>query len=455
MNVKWGFPIVRLILAFISTTAFFLSSGYVEDFYTRDQNEIDLKLLYENDVDKVIVARSLSSPLLQKEHQVIEKHLGKENVTNAFGNIDDNFLDVSKNVPVQRDQFKKFGLLEIPENNNYLKLVPDKRLENVASSLPKNGNEIALTSYQADCYMKYGYRDNDNQTVKLNSLDDLIGKKLERFTIVGIFENPSFKEGGVSKDYIVKKYGKEETYVNENLPNYNPLEGYFIIGNNVYSSFNESNMKNEYMGTSDGVYITLPKDENESLKLLNELNKEKEKDLSDISFYTPYLSISRKGQYLMGITDPITALIFPQSILLNRSLSIVLMVVFSILSLVFYPLSIQKERQNWNQTKSWKYYLFSSLILIGGSLLLSGVGLWTMFHILNEQLGCLFFMINPWFVLAYIGQAILLSLVGIGTSLLMDKFKENGIIHKSISHQEELSIYSHGDDAFPQQGATS
>lgn len=454
MNVKKGsLRIVRLILAFISTTAFFLSSGYVEDFYTRDQNEIDLKLLYENDVDKVIVARSLSSPLLQKKHQVIEKHLGKENVTNAFGNIDDNFLDVSKNVPVQRDQFKKFGLLEIPENNNYLKLVPDKRLENVASSLPKNGNEIALTSYQADCYMKYGYRDNDNQTVKLNSLDDLIGKKLERFTIVGIFENPSFKEGGVSKDYIVKKYGKEETYVNENLPDYNPLEGYFIIGNNVYSSFNETNAKNEYMGTSDGVYITLPKDGNESLKLLNELNKEKH--ISDISFYTPYLSISRKGQYLMGITDPITALIFPQSILLNRSLSIVLMVVFSILSLVFYPLCVQKERQNWSQTKSWKYYLLSSLILTGGSLLLSGVGLWTMFHILNEQLGCLFFMINPWFVLAYIGQAILLSLVGIGTSLLMDKFKENGIIHKSISHQEELSIYSHGDDAFPQQGATS
>lgn len=432
MNVKWGLRIVRLILAFISTTAFFLSSGYVEDFYTRDQNEIDLKLLYENDVDKVIVARTLSSPLLQKEHQVIEKRLGKENVTNTFGHIDDNFLDVNKNTPTQNNHFKNFVLLEIPQNNNYLKLVPDKRLENVASSLPKNENEIALTSYQADCYMKYGYRDNDNQTVKLNSLEDLIGKKLERFTIIGIFESPSFKEGGVSKDYIVKKYGKEETYVNENLPDYNPLEGYFIIGNNVYSSFNETNVKNEYMGTSDGVYITLPKDENESLKLLNELNKEKH--LSDISFYTPYLSISRKGQYLMGITDPITALIFPQSIILNRSLSIVLMVAFSILSLVFYPLCIQKERQNWSQTKSWKYYLFSSLILTGGSLLLSGAGLWIMFHILNEQLGCLFFMINPWFVLAYIGQAILLSLVGVGTSLLMDKFKENVIIHKSISH---------------------
>lgn len=343
-------------------------------------------------------------------------------------------MDVSKNTPTQNDHFKNFGLLEIPQNNNYLKLVPDKRLESVASSLPKKENEIALTSYQADCYMKYGYRDNDNQTVKLNSLEDLIGKKLERFTIIGIFENPSFKEGGVSKDYIVKKYGKGETYVDENLPNYNPLEGYFIIGNNVYSSFNETNVKNEYIGTSDGVYITLPKDENESLKLLNELNKEKEKHLSDISFYTPYLSISRKGQYLMGITDPITALIFPQSIILNRSLSIVLMVAFGILSLVFYPLGILKEKQNWSQTKSWKYYLCSSLILTGGSLLLSGVGLWIMFHILNEQLGCLFFMINPWFVLAYIGQAILLSLVGVGISLLMDKFKENGIIHKSISH---------------------
>lgn len=435
MDVKKGsLRIVRLVLAFISTTAFFLSSGYVEDFYTRNQNEIDLKLLYENDVDKAIVARSLSSPLLKKEHQVLEQYLGRENVTNTFGRIDDNFLDVNKNTSIQSDHFKKFGLLEIPQNNNYLKLVPDKRLENVGSSLPKNENEIALTSYQADCYMKYGYRDNDNQTVKLNSLEDLIGKKLEKFTIVGIFENPSFKEGSISKNYIVKKYGKEETYVNESLPDYNPLEGYFIVGNNVYSSFNEANMKNEYTGTSDGVYIALPKDENESLKLLKKLNEEKEKSISDISFYTPYLSISRKGQYLMGITDPITALIFPQSIILNRSLPIVLMVVFSILSLVFYPLCIQKERQNWNQTKPWKYYLFSSLMLTGGSLLLSGVGLWIMFHVLNEQLGCLFFMINPRFILAYLGQAILLSLFGIGISLLVGKLKENGIIHKSISH---------------------
>ena len=435
MNAKErNLRIVRLALAFISTTAFFLSSGYVEDFYTRDQNEIDLKLLYDNNVDKVIVTRSLSYPLLQKEHQIIENHLGKENVANTFRHIDNNFLNVNKNTPSQNALFKNFGLLEISQNNNYLKLVPDKRLENVASSLPMNENEIALTSYQADCYMEYGYRDNDYQTVELNSLEDLIGKKLERFTIIGIFENPSFKEGGVSKDYLVQKYGKGETYVNETLPDYNPLEGYFIVGNNVYSSFNEAKMKNEYTGTSDGVYITLPKDENESLKLLNELNKEKDERISDITFYTPYLSISRKGQNSIGVTDPITALIFPQSILLNKSLSIMLMVVFGMLSLIFYPLCIQKERQNWNQTKSWKYYLFSSLTLTGGSLLLSGVGLWIMFHVLNEQLGCLFFMMNPRFVLAYVGEAILLSLFGAGISLLVNKLKESGVIHKSISH---------------------
>lgn len=66
MNVKWGLRIIRLVSAFLSTTAFFLSSGYVEDFYTRDQNEIDLKLLYENDVDKVIVARTLSFSFTSK-----------------------------------------------------------------------------------------------------------------------------------------------------------------------------------------------------------------------------------------------------------------------------------------------------------------------------------------------------------------------------------------------------
>lgn len=126
MDVKWGLRIVRLVLAFISTTAFFLSSGYVEDFYTRNQNEIDLKLLYENDVDKAIVARNLSSPLLKKEHQVLEQYLGRENVTNTFGRIDDNFLDVNKNTSIQSDHFKKFGLLEIPQNNNYLSLFPTK-----------------------------------------------------------------------------------------------------------------------------------------------------------------------------------------------------------------------------------------------------------------------------------------------------------------------------------------
>lgn len=414
-----------ITLAFISTTAFFLTSGYVEDFYTRDQDQIDLKLLYENKVDNVIVTRSLSTPLSKEEHQIIESYVGKENVTNTYGQIDQAFLDVTKNVYTQGDYFQNFGLLELSQNGNYLKLVSDKRLGDVVSSLPKNENEIALTSYQADCYMKYGYRDNDYQTITLNSIGDLVGKKLERFTITGIFESPSFKEGEISKDYIVKKYGKEQTYTNENLSNYNPLERYYIVGSNAYSSFNETNSKNEYMGTSDGVYMSLPKEEKESQKLLNDLNKGKGSHITRIGFYTPYLSVSRKGKALMGVTDPITALIFPQSILLNRSLSIVLMVVFGILSLVFYSISIHKERQNWVQRKPWKYYLFSSLTLSGGSLLLSSIGLWIMFHILNEQLGCLFFTVNPWFVLAYIGEAILLSLFGVGVSFLTKKWKKN------------------------------
>ena len=414
----------RLALTCASTTAFFLFSGYIESFYTRNQNQIDLKLLYENNVNNVVVTKRFTEPLSKKEHQIIEKYVNKTNVVNTFRQMDDSFFDVLKNVSIPSDCFENFGLLELPQNESYLKFVSDKRLGNTISSLPKSENEIALTSYQADCYLKYGYRDNMHQTVILTSVRDLIGKKLDKFTITGIFESLSFKEEGISKDYIVKEYGKDVIHIDETLPDFNPLERYFIIGTNLYSSFNETNSIEEYMGTSDGIYMNLPEEEKDSLSLLKELNDGKETD-TDVCFYTPYLNISRKGETQIGETDLITAITFPPALILNRSLPIALTIVFGVLCLIFYPLSIYKESQKQGQAKAWKRPLFVSLILTSGCFLLSSIGLWILLHVLNERLGCLFFMINPWFVLLYVGEAVLLSLIGIGMSLITGKVKKS------------------------------
>ena len=73
-------------------------------------------------------------------------------------------------------------------------LTPDPRLT-VECRLPQNLNEIAITDYWADMYMRFGFVDEDGITREIKSPDELIGKTIDgAFTICGIYCTEEDKE---------------------------------------------------------------------------------------------------------------------------------------------------------------------------------------------------------------------------------------------------------------------
>ena len=80
-------------------------------------------------------------------------------------------------------------LAQIDTNSNYDNiLVPDARFSDKDKCrLPEAENEIAITDLRADLFIKYGYKEIDGSIVKINGPDQLIGKELGGFTIVGVY----------------------------------------------------------------------------------------------------------------------------------------------------------------------------------------------------------------------------------------------------------------------------
>lgn len=83
-------------------------------------------------------------------------------------------------------------------------LQPDERFKNKAlCRLPKNKEEIAITDLRADVFMRFGFKDNDGSVLEINSPDDLIGKKIGVFNIVGVYHTDQSRD-------LLTPYDKEE-----------------------------------------------------------------------------------------------------------------------------------------------------------------------------------------------------------------------------------------------------
>lgn len=53
--------------------------------------------------------------------------------------------------------------------------------------LPQTDDEIALTDLQFELFKEFGYEDDDGSVMRIRTPDDLIGKKLGRFTVCGVY----------------------------------------------------------------------------------------------------------------------------------------------------------------------------------------------------------------------------------------------------------------------------
>lgn len=74
-------------------------------------------------------------------------------------------------------------------------LTPDPRLT-VECRLPRTFDEIALTDFQADMFIRFGYKDadGDGRTYAIEDPDDLIGKTIHGLTICGVYATGEDKE---------------------------------------------------------------------------------------------------------------------------------------------------------------------------------------------------------------------------------------------------------------------
>ena len=94
--------------------------------------------------------------------------------------------------------FSESGLIELnPETGlKDAKLKADRRFKNKElCRLPENKDEIAITDLHADAFIEFGYLGDDDETIcKINTPDDLIGKKIGFKTICGVFSTEIDKE---------------------------------------------------------------------------------------------------------------------------------------------------------------------------------------------------------------------------------------------------------------------
>lgn len=117
-----------------------------------------------------------------------------------LGERPDDLINIDKNIKIEEEEYERTPynvslhskikmVMEIDPEGDYLDLVPDSRLEDKSvCHLPNTYEEVALTGLKADMYLKHGYIDEEGKTWKFEKIDDLIGKKLDKMTICGIYE---------------------------------------------------------------------------------------------------------------------------------------------------------------------------------------------------------------------------------------------------------------------------
>lgn len=156
------------------------------------------------------ICRVISNDLTFKTHQ---------NIRNV---LDDNYAN--KSYASNLEGYVEFGDETL---NEFLKM--DSRLnDNSRAHFPGDFTEVAISSNKANYILDNGYYDNDNNLIKLESINELIGLELGIFKISAVYEvdQPDAKEFTSKNPKFVQNYYKY------NKDNYN-----FYIKDKYLSNF--------------------------------------------------------------------------------------------------------------------------------------------------------------------------------------------------------------------------
>ena len=168
------------------------------------------------------------------------------------------------------------------------KLEPDKRFKDKdICRLPQTYDEVAITDMHADMFIRFGYKTENGETIRIQTPDELIGKKLGRgnLTICGVFSTE------LNREY----YKQYDDISMETLKTNDPYNA-DIVGTSVNSVISFMYLKKGFSESLHGysvdinrLVLKLSGNENADLKLFNKLNYTEESGREkSVKIQSPY-----------------------------------------------------------------------------------------------------------------------------------------------------------------------
>lgn len=175
------------------------------------------------------------------------------------------------------------GFMELSEANlDYAGFVLDPRLQNKeACHHPQSYDEIAITSFKANLYLEYGYKDNDGNVLSIHSVDDLIGKKLDDFTITAIYQTTEDMEFSRKHSYLDAS-SIEKRQENDIFRKGTYISNYLIVPKGTLEHYSTIM---EFFLDDISVYYKLPENQGEVYSLLKDIRYKEKTDFGGTWFY--------------------------------------------------------------------------------------------------------------------------------------------------------------------------
>ncbi len=100
-------------------------------------------------------------------------------------------------------------------------------------SLPKASDEIAITSLNYEAFEKYGYVDDDGNVYSINTPDDMIGRNIGDFVIVGVYST--------SEDTVLEsELDSDSTYYSSFISSTHMYNAVFASADTLFDTYQDS-----------------------------------------------------------------------------------------------------------------------------------------------------------------------------------------------------------------------